>query len=306
VLLEETLAAMQIKADGYYLDATFGRGGHAGAMLDKLGEAGRLCVVDRDPQAIATAHQRFGSDARVLIVQSRFGCIRQQVPAAWAQRGFDGCLFDLGVSSPQLDDATRGFSFLRDGPLDMRMDPDSGMSAAQWLAQTPEAEIARVLYEYGEERFSRRIARAIVERRQRAPLTRTTELAELVASVQPFREANKHPATRTFQAIRIEVNQELAELQQGLEAALELLGEGGRLCAISFHSLEDRAVKQFMRRHSSVDPVYAWLPFIPASAQPRMKLVGKAQRAGDTEVKHNPRARSATLRVAEKLARHAA
>jgi 16S rRNA (cytosine1402-N4)-methyltransferase len=306
VLLDEALAGLQMKADGYYLDATFGRGGHAGAILMKLGADGRLCAVDRDPQALAAARLRFGADERVRFVHGSFGRLEQLAPAEWASRGFDGILFDLGVSSPQLDDPARGFSFLHDGPLDMRMDPTQGKSAAQWLAQAPETELARVIGALGEERFARRIARAIVVRRQETPLLRTTDLADIIAAAVPTRESNKHPATRTFQAIRMHINSELEELQSGLEAALGLLAGGGRLCVISFHSLEDRSVKQFMRRHASVEPVYAGLPQIPWHAQPRLRLVGKAFRASARELAANPRARSATLRVAEKITRRLA
>ncbi len=302
VLLAEALAGLQIKADGYYLDATFGRGGHAGAILMRLGAQGRLCAVDRDAEAVQAARARLGGDARVVVAHGRFGELRRWVPQEWARRGFDGVLFDLGVSSPQLDDPARGFSFLRDGPLDMRMDPTQGISAAQWLEKVPERELVRVLRELGEERFAGRIARALVERRREAPVRRTVELAELVAAAVPRREESKHPATRTFQAIRMHINGELDELAQGLDAALQLLAPSGRLCAISFHSLEDRAVKQFMRRHATVDPVYAGLPQVPPSARPKLRLVGKAIRPSEQEIAGNPRARSATLRVAERLA----
>ncbi len=302
VLLEEALAGLQVKADGYYLDATFGRGGHAGAVLKMLGAQGRLCAVDRDAEAVAAARLALGGDARAHVVHGPFSELHQLVPAEWAQRGFDGILFDLGVSSPQLDNAARGFSFLRDGPLDMRMDDTQGESAAQWLARVPERELVRVLRELGEERFAGRIARTVVERRREAPILRTGELAQLIAGAVPRRDENKHPATRSFQAIRMYINRELQELSAGLEAALALLAAGGRLCAISFHSLEDRAVKRFMRRHASVDPVYAGLPHIPPQAQPQLRLVGKAIRASEAELAANPRARSATLRVAERLA----
>jgi 16S rRNA (cytosine1402-N4)-methyltransferase len=302
VLLEEALAGLQVKADGYYLDATFGRGGHAGEILKRLGAQGRLCAVDRDPHAVSAARAGFGRDERVHIVHGRFGQLRQLVPAEWAQRGFDGVLFDLGVSSPQLDRAERGFSFLRDGPLDMRMDTTQGESAAQWLARVSERDLVKVLRELGEEKFSGRIARVIVERRQVEPIERTGDLADLIFRAVPKRDPHRHPATKSFQAIRMYVNRELDELASGLEAALELLTAGGRLCVISFHSLEDRAVKQFMRRHSTVDPVYAGLPHIPAHVMPKMRLAGKAVRAGEAELEANPRARSATLRVAEKVA----
>lgn len=302
VLLDEALAGLGVKPDGRYVDATFGRGGHARAIYMKLEASGRLLVVDRDPEAVSAARQQFGDDSRVQIAHGGFAALEQLVPAEWGARGIDGILFDLGVSSPQLDSAERGFSFTRDGPLDMRMDPGTGSSAAQWLAQVREAELARVIYELGEERFSRRIARAIVMRREQTPITRTTELAEIVAAAVRTREPGKHPATRTFQAIRMHLNHELEELERGLAASLALLAPLGRLCVISFHSLEDRAVKQFMRRHASVDPVYAGLPDIPARARPKLRLVGKAMKPGAAELAANSRARSARLRIAEKLA----
>ena len=302
VLLDEALAGLGVKPDGRYVDATFGRGGHARAIYMKLEASGRLLVVDRDPEAVSAARQQFGDDPRVQIAHGGFGALEQLVPAEWAARGIDGILFDLGVSSPQLDTAARGFSFTHDGPLDMRMDPGSGPTAAQWLAQVRESDLARVIHELGEERFARRIARTIVMRREQAPITRTTELAEIVAAAVRTRERGKHPATRTFQAIRMVLNRELEELERGLAASLALLAPLGRLCVISFHSLEDRAVKQFMRRQASVDPVYAGLPDIPARARPKLRLVGKAVKPGAAELAANPRARSARLRVAEKLA----
>lgn len=306
VLLEEALAGLSVKADGYYLDATFGRGGHAGAILMKLGASGRLFAVDRDPAAVNTARASWADDARFAIAHGSFGDLAALVPAECARRGFDGVLFDLGVSSPQLDDAARGFSFLQDGPLDMRMDTTRGPTAAEWLAQVQERELADVLHTLGEERFARRVARAIVERRAGQPITRTAELAEIVARAVRTREPGKHPATRSFQAIRMRVNRELEELERGLAASLDLLAAAGRLCVIAFHSLEDRAVKRFMRAHATVDPVYAGLPQIPPSARPVLRIVGKATRASDEEVRANARARSATLRVAEKIPREAA
>lgn len=301
VLLDEALAGLRVKADGYYLDATLGRGGHAGAILMRLGGSGRLCAVDRDPAAVSAARAEWGNDARFSIAHGSFGDLAQLVPAEWSRRGFDGVLFDLGVSSPQLDDATRGFSFMQDGPLDMRMDPTQGPSAAEWLAQVAERELADVLHALGEERFARRVARAIVERRAQAPIARTADLADIVARAVRTREAGKHPATRSFQAIRMRVNRELEELERGLAASLGLLAAAGRLCVIAFHSLEDRAVKRFMRTQASVDPVYAGLPQIPPSVRPKLRIVGKAVRASEAEVRANPRARSATLRVAEKI-----
>jgi 16S rRNA (cytosine1402-N4)-methyltransferase len=302
VLLDEALAGLGVKPDGRYVDATFGRGGHARAIQMKLGPSGRLLVIDRDPEAVAVARREFGSDSRVQVAHGSFGALDQLMPSDWRVPGIDGILFDLGVSSPQLDKAERGFSFTRDGPLDMRMDPGGGPSAAQWLADVREAELERVIHELGEERFARRIARAIVARRNEAPITRTADLAAIIAAVVRTREPGKHPATRTFQAIRMHINRELDELTRGLNASLRLLAPLGRLCVISFHSLEDRAVKLFMRRHASVDPVYAGLPEIPAAARPILRIVGKAVKPGEREIAANPRARSARLRVAERLA----
>ena len=301
VLLSEALAALEVKVDGYYLDATLGRGGHAGAILMKLGRPGRLFAVDRDPAAVAAARARFAGDERVTVLHGTFGDLPQLLPADARQHGFDGILLDLGVSSPQLDDPQRGFSFSHDGPLDMRMDSSRGRTAAQWLADVSERDLADVLHDFGEERFARRVARAIVERRRTAAFERTTDLADVIAGAVRTREPGKHPATRTFQAIRMAVNDELGQIERGLAASVDLLAPAGRLAVISFHSLEDRLTKRFLRRHSSVDPVYAGLPHIPAAVRPRLRLVGKAVRPGTREVAANPRARSATLRTAEKL-----
>jgi len=300
VLHEEVLEALAVRADGAYLDATFGRGGHAASILARLGSEGKLIVLDRDPVAIEIAEQRYGKDPRVTIIRGSFemlGELAREKEIA----GVDGLLFDLGVSSPQLDDPLRGFSFQADGPLDMRMDNESGPTAAEWLSRAPEREIADVLWQYGEERHSRRIARAIVREREQRPMQRTAQLAELISAVIPRPHGRKHPATRSFQAIRIFLNRELQALEAALETSLTLLRSGGRLCVISFHSLEDRMVKRFMRNHSRPDPVYAGLPQIPPHAMPAMKLVGRAITAGEAELAVNPRARSATLRVAEKL-----
>ena len=299
---------LRVKADGTYLDGTFGRGGHARGVLSRLGPGGRLLLMDKDPEAIAVAEREFGGDARVSIRRGSFADLAHWGAAA-APGGvpaFDGVLLDLGVSSPQLDVAERGFSFGKDGPLDMRMDPDAGESAAEWLARAPEAEIADVLYTYGEERQSRRIARAIVARRAQRPITRTAELAELIASVMPrgagaSDKGRIHPATRSFQAIRIHVNRELADLEAGLDAALGALAPAGRLAVISFHSLEDRIVKRFIARHARAPAASRRLPearaFVPVLVE-----VGGARKADTAEVDANPRARSAVLRVAEKLA----
>jgi 16S rRNA (cytosine1402-N4)-methyltransferase len=302
VLLDEVLAGLSVRPDGRYCDATFGRGGHTAAILGALGPAGRLVAIDRDPEAIRAGRQRFAAEARLTLVQGSFGSLEERVRAAGIEGELDGVLLDLGVSSPQLDEAARGFSFMQDGPLDMRMDNESGQSAAQWLARAGEREIADVIRGLGEERFARRIARAIVAARAETPITRTAALAALVAEAVPTREPGKHPATRTFQAIRIHVNGELDALESALPQAVRLLAPGGRLCVISFHSLEDRIVKRFIRREEQGDPVYAGLPNVPVHARARLQRVGGAVMAGEAEVRANPRARSAVLRVAERLA----
>ena len=302
VLLDEVLAGLAVKADGRYCDATFGRGGHSAAILEQLGAAGRLCAIDRDPDAIAAGRERFAAEPRLTLVRGSFGRLEERVRAAGWEGGLQGVLLDLGVSSPQLDEANRGFSFMQDGPLDMRMDNESGLSAAQWLARASEREIADVLFRLGEEKFSRRIARAIVAARAATPIGTTRQLAEIAAGAVPTREPGKHPATRTFQAIRIHVNRELEEVEAALPQAVNLLAPGGRLCVISFHSLEDRLVKRFMRREAQGDPIYAELPNVPPHARPRLQLIGGAVMPGDEEIARNPRARSAVLRMAERIA----
>ena len=302
VLLDEVLAGLAVKADGRYCDATFGRGGHAAAILGQLGPAGRLCGIDRDPAAITAGRERFAAESRLTLVRGSFGRLEERVRAAGWEGELQGVLLDLGVSSPQLDEAGRGFSFMQDGPLDMRMDNESGLSAAQWLARAGEREIADVLFKLGEEKFSRRIARAIVAVRAATPIGTTRQLADIVAGAVPTREPGKHPATRTFQAIRIHVNRELEEVEAALPQAVSLLAPGGRLCVISFHSLEDRLVKRFMRREAQGDPIYAELPDVPPHARPRLQLIGGAVMPGDAEIARNPRARSAVLRVAERIA----
>ncbi len=295
VMYAQVMEGLQVIENGTYLDGTFGRGGHARGVLEKLGPGGRLLLMDKDPEAIAVAEQAFGTDPRVSIRRGSFAAL-----GGWdLARDVDGILFDLGVSSPQLDVAERGFSFGKDGPLDMRMDPESGESAAQWLARADEREIADVLWTYGEEKLSRRIARAIVARRAEQPLVRTAQLAELIASVMPRGKDKIHPATRSFQAIRIHINRELADLEAGLDAALARLKPGGRLAVISFHSLEDRIVKQFMNRHAKAPPANRRLPETVAFV-PVLDLVGGAIKAEDDELAVNPRSRSAVLRVAEK------
>jgi 16S rRNA (cytosine1402-N4)-methyltransferase len=299
VMFDEVIQGLDVRADAFYVDGTYGRGGHARGVLERLGQDGRLFVFDRDPEAIEFAQRDVGADGRVRICKTSFDRIVDFVAPGSA----NGILFDLGVSSPQLDEAHRGFSFLRNGPLDMRMDPTSGHSAADWLAIAEESEIARVIAEYGEDRFARRIARAIVTARDDHRIDTTERLAEVVAAAIParFREPGKHPATRAFQAIRIHINRELVLLEAGLEAALSVLAVGGRLAVISFHSLEDRIVKRFMRRESEGDPIWRGMPNIPLDAQPRLALVGKAIRATESEVEGNVRARSAVLRIAEKV-----
>ncbi len=297
VLRNAAIDSLAIRADGCYVDATFGRGGHAGEILGRLGEEGKLIGIDRDPEAEAAAAVLFDADPRARFVRGRFSELGQHVAPA----SVDGILFDLGVSSPQLDEARRGFSFLRDGPLDMRMDPDSGASAAQFLAHAEEREIAGVIARLGEERHAKRIARALVAARESGPIDTTGRLAGIVAAAVPGREPGRHPATRTFQALRIHVNDELGEIERALPQAVEALKPRGRLVVISFHSLEDRIVKRFMRSGSREDPAWAGLPEVPAAARPRLKLVGRATFADEAEVARNPRARSAVMRVAERL-----
>ena len=302
VLLQETLDGLAIKPDGCYLDGTFGRGGHSREILAKLGPNGRLFAIDRDPAAIAAAAP-LAADPRFHITHSPFAALATIAEQQQIVGKIDGILLDLGVSSPQLDEADRGFSFMRDGPLDMRMDPSSGISAADWLAQADVEDISFVLREYGEEKFAWRIAQAIVAARAETPITRTAQLAALIgASVPKSNKEKKHPATRSFQAIRIYINSELEQVNQALLAALAVLRPGGRLAVISFHSLEDRLVKQFMRRHAKGEPVPRGIPLTQAQLASRtdLNLIGKAIMPSEQELQHNPRARSAVLRIAEK------
>jgi 16S rRNA (cytosine1402-N4)-methyltransferase len=301
VLLPQVLAALDIRAGGTYMDATYGRGGHAGAILEKLIANGRLLCIDRDSAAVAAARARFSQDSRVSIFLAPFSALEACADQVAPGLKFDGILFDLGVSSPQIDEAERGFSFMQDGPLDMRMSPGEGLSAADVVNRAPLEELIRIFREYGEERMAPRIARAIVMDREVRPFLRTIELAEMIARVARSKERHKHPATRVFQALRIHVNGELKELELALGSALERLAPRGRLAVISFHSLEDRMVKRFMRRHSLADPMYAGLPDIPQHARPKLALVGKAIEADAIESSANPRARSARLRVAVRL-----
>jgi 16S rRNA (cytosine1402-N4)-methyltransferase len=302
VLKRELLELLDVRSDGIYVDGTYGRGGHSRALLDRLGSQGRLIVIDRDPRALEAAYELAARDARITVVKGSFREI-ERIAADQAILGkVDGIVLDLGVSSPQLDDAERGFSFLRDGPLDMRMDPESGLSAADWINSATEADMARVMLRLGEERAARRIARAIVKARELQRIERTGQLANIIEAVLPRRGKGKHPATKTFQAVRIYINNELDELQAFLEVVLKVLAVGGRLCIISFHSLEDRLVKRFLRDHSRIDPALASLPVVPAEAQPVMRLIGKAVHASVAETDLNPRARSAVLRTGERLA----
>ena len=298
VMLEEVLEVLPTRTDGFYVDGTFGRGGHSRALLSRLDANGRLAGIDRDPLAVATGEALAAEDGRFSIHAGRFDCLASVV--AHVQRPLDGVLLDLGVSSPQLDDPARGFSFLRDGPLDMRMDPTSGESAADWLARAEQEDIANVLYRYGEERRSRAIARRICETRTREPIRTTLALAALIESVLGRGQPGKHPATRSFQAIRIHINQELAALEAVLDQALDVLAPGGRLVVISFHSLEDRLVKLFLRDAAGRAPQPRGLPVEAPPA--RLHLLGKARQAGEQEVAANPRARSAVLRAAERVA----
>lgn len=301
VLLHEAVAALVTDTSGFYVDGTFGRGGHSALIMQQLSAAGRLLGIDKDLAAIATANARFADDARFAIAHASFADLAQLVEARGLVGKVTGVLLDLGVSSPQLDEAERGFSFMQDGPLDMRMDQTRGQSAADWINTASEDDIAWVLKEYGEEKFARRMARAIVAQRQKVPFTRTRQLAEVIKEANPAWEKGKHPATRAFQAIRIQVNNELADLDSVLEQALAVLAPGGRLVVISFHSLEDRAVKRFIRRQELGDPVPKGLPIRDDQLNKRMRSLSKATKASDDEVNANLRSRSAVMRVAEKL-----
>ena len=302
VLRYEVLEQMNIRADGLYVDGTYGRGGHAQSILDRLGEQGRLIVMDKDPEAIKSAQSRMGHDLRVTIVHDDFEHLPGLLAELDLSEQVDGVLLDLGVSSPQLDDASRGFSFQKSGPLDMRMNPREGESAAEWLLHADESSIAKVLWELGEERFSRRIARKIIETRDQQPIDNTAALSSLIAGCIPRREQKKHPATRSFQAIRIYINRELEHLAAMLDTLFDVLKVGGRLLVISFHSLEDRIVKRFFKAQSSKPKVPRGLPLTESEliANIRLKIIGKAFKAGLKEVAENPRARSAVLRVAER------
>ena len=303
VLLDEAVDLLVQDPDGFYVDGTFGRGGHTALILDRLSDSGRVMGIDKDPQAIAHSQQRFGDEPRFSICHGSFAEMEQFVTDAGMMGKVDGVLLDLGVSSPQLDDPERGFSFTQDGPLDMRMNPGIGESAAEWLARAEEKEIADVLYTYGEERFSRRMAKAIVAEREEAPIVTTARLAKIIAEANPAWEKGKHPATRAFQGIRIHINRELEDLERCLDQALEVLAEGGRLVVISFHSLEDRIVKRFIRKYVKGDEhLPPGIPVTQDMLNQRLKSVGKAVKAGKQEVSDNPRARSAVMRAATKIA----
>ncbi len=302
VLLDEAVNSLNIRSNGTYIDGTFGRGGHSCMILSQLGPEGRLLAIDRDPQAIAAAKSI--DDPRFTIVHGPFSALSDYVRERELVGQIDGILLDLGVSSPQLDDAERGFSFMRDGPLDMRMDPSTGLSAAEWLMKAKAEDIAWVLKTFGEERFAKRIACAIVERNRVEPITRTKQLADLIAGASTIREKYKHPATRSFQAIRIYINRELEEIEYALNSTLELLAPQGRLLIISFHSLEDRIVKRFIRHHSRGAQVPAGIPLteeqIRSIGGRSLKALGKMM-PSEAEVAGNPRARSSVLRIAQRV-----
>ena len=301
VLLKETLVGLAVKPEGQYVDATFGRGGHSAAILAQLSEQGRLLAIDQDPEAIATAEIRFGKDVRFDIIHGNFESLGDIVAGQGLRHKVDGILLDIGVSSPQLDDASRGFSFLKPGKLDMRMNPEAGQSAAQWLATVEEYALVTVLRRYGEERFAKRIARAIVEARVNTEINDTVQLAELISAAVPKKEKNKHPATRSFQAIRIFINRELEVLELALQSAVDVLAIGGRLVVISFHSLEDRIVKRFMRDLARGPQMPKDLPVMQRDIDQPFRLIGRAIKPTAEEIAANPRARSSVLRVLERV-----
>ena len=301
-MLNEVLDALALRPDGCYVDCTFGRGGHSRPILQRLESRGRLLAFDKDPESIRSARNEFAGDRRFNCFPGSFTRLAEVIEEMGMLGEIDGLLFDLGVSSPQLDDASRGFSFLKDGSLDMRMNPEEGISAADWINQAGEAEIRGVLRNYGEERYAARIARAIVGLRSETAVTSTRQLAGLIEDVVPTREAGKHPATRSFQAIRIHVNNELEELKTVLTQVIDVLREGGRLAVISFHSGEDRIVKRFIRQQSRADPYPKYLPVSGSEIKPGMRAIGRPIKSAEEANRDNPRGRSAVLRVAEKLA----
>ena len=300
VLLDEALDSLNIRPDGTYIDATFGRGGHSRAILQKLNEKGRLIAFDLDPEAVSYAKEEFADEPRLIIKHCNFDQVASVIAELGLTKKIDGVLMDLGVSSPQLDDAERGFSFLRSGLLDMRMDTSQGETARQWLAKVKHGDLMYVLRKYGEEKFAKRIATAIVEVRAEREITETGDLAEIISNAIPVKEKHKHPATRSFQAIRIFINQELQAVEKGLEGAASVLAKNGRLSVISFHSLEDRIVKRFMRDKSSRPKLPAGLPVMEADIVVPFQIVSKPIVAGDAELGVNPRSRSARLRVLER------
>jgi 16S rRNA (cytosine1402-N4)-methyltransferase len=300
VLLGPVLEGLRIRANGCYVDGTFGRGGHSRAILDRLNADGRVIAIDRDPQAIGSAPQALLSDPRIELIRGECAQLQTIIGKRNLTGKVDGVLLDLGVSSPQLDEESRGFSFLRDGPLDMRMDPDAGVSAAEWLATVDEKELKRTLKIYGEERLAGRIARAIVAARDEAPIERTVQLADIIAIAAPAHGQKRHPATLSFQAIRIVINDELEQLKSTLHQSVDALRSSGRLCVISFHSLEDRIVKRFIRDGSKEPEQYRGMPFVPEEYRPKLKPIGRLIEATADEIAANVRARSARLRVAER------
>jgi len=301
VLLEEVLEYLAIKPDGYYVDATFGRGGHSKAILNRLSEKGFLLAIDKDPSAVLFAEENLRHDKRFQIKQGSFAMLQSFINELGLNNQINGILLDLGVSSPQVDDPARGFSFLHDGPLDMRMDPAQPLDATAWINHADEREIARILWEYGEEKFSRRIAKAIIREREKEPITRTKQLADIIAKANPAWEKHKHPATRSFQAIRIFINSELEALEACLEQSINALAVGGRLAVISFHSLEDKIIKRFIRDQQRGGEFPRGLPVTHDQFAPKLKRIVWGIRASEEEIKQNPRARSAILRVAEKI-----
>jgi len=300
VLLDEALESLNIRPSGIYIDATFGRGGHSRAILKKLSKDGRLIAFDQDPEAVAFAKQQFADEPRLTIEHCNFDQVADVIEQYGLTKKIDGVLMDLGVSSPQLDDAGRGFSFLRSGPLDLRMDTSRGETARQWLARVKPADLIHVLKKYGEEKFAKRIATAIVETRAKREITETGDLADIISNAIPVKEKHKHPATRSFQAIRICINDELQAIERGLQGAASVLATGGRLSVISFHSLEDRIVKRFMRDVSSRPKLPAGFPVMEADIEVPFRLVAKPVVADAEELSQNPRARSARLRVLER------
>lgn len=301
VLLTEAVSGLITDTDGIYIDGTFGRGGHASLILSQLSNTGSLIAVDKDPEACEIARENFSRDVRFEIIQTSFANIRELVEQKKYSGKVAGVLLDLGVSSPQIDNPARGFSFLRDGPLDMRMNPEYGVSAAEWLSTAKENDIARVLKDYGEERYSKRIARAITRARLEKPITRTEQLASIVKDANPAWEKDKHPATRVFQGIRIFINKELEDLKNVLPDILDVLAVGGRLVVISFHSLEDRIVKRFIRDQEKGKHIPKGFPILEKDIIRRMRSITKAIKSSDHEIKNNIRARSAVMRIAQKV-----